>query len=890
MILNPDTSLPLGILIKGTALKERELIKHYLQPAIEQGLPAQGIYAHALQYNGKKAPTLKQCREYLQWISGEIKENGTQYLVVCDGTYFKALTYETKADPHYGSVLPAKLEGFKGLHVILCPNWQGLIYNPAVQAKIDLALNALVTHQLGTFQTLGHNIIHSEYYPDTLGDIKTTLANLHQYPALTVDIEAFSLRHYSSGVGTIGFSWDEHNGVAFKVDYQSNLLVENTGFYGKYVPNPERRALVRQFLTDYKGKLIFHNATYDAKVLIYVLWMRDVLDHVGLIEGLEVLEPKVHCTKLISYLATNNCNENSLSLKDLALEFAGNYAQSEIKDIRKIDGSVLLRYNLVDCLSTWYVHNKYYPIMVADEQESLYLGLFRESMITIIQMELTGMPMNMEEVLRGEVELQAIYDTNMKAIQASKFVQDTLYLSQEKWIQKDYQDRLEKAKNKAKIFPRDIDEMRANPTNASFPVEFNPNSGQQLANLLHDVIGLPVIERTPTKQPKTDDDTLKLLLNHTKDPLVIGLIDNVRTLLGVAKILSCFIPAFKEAYLAPDGWHYLFGSFNLGVVKSGRLSASDPNMQQIPSGSTYAKIIKRMFQAPPGWLFGGADYNALEDVVNTLLTKDPNKEKVLIEGYDGHCYRAYYFFPERLPGIVDTKESINSIKDLFGEVRQDAKAPAFALQYLGTWMTLVKNCGFAEPIAKQIETNFHTMYQVSRDWVEAKLSEASDKGYVTLAYGLRLRTHLLKKVVYGSATVPKEAAAEARTAGNAVSGQSYGLINSKAANEFMKRVRQSPYRYDIRICAQIHDAQYYRWPNSVEITKWVNDNLMECMTDRTDELPELHHPVIKLGAALDIYYPTWKDQLTIPNGANEDLIEEMAIAHIEKLEAKKQAA
>lgn len=167
---------------------------------------------------------------------------------------------------------------------------------------------------------------------------------------------------------------------------------------------------------------------------------------------------------------------------------------------------------------------------------------------------------------------------------------------------------------------------------------------------------------------------------------------------------------------------YLHGSFNLGGTVSGRLSSSDPNLQNVPSGSTYGKLIKSCFTAlPPGWIFCGADSpNALEDRINTLATKDPNKLKVFTQGYDSHCLRAYYFFPDKLPGITDSVESINSIKKKFPEIRQLAKAPAFALQYAGTWRTLSKNLGFAEEEAKKIESGFREMYRVSEQWVAEK--------------------------------------------------------------------------------------------------------------------------------------------------------------------------
>ena len=65
---------------------------------------------------------------------------------------------------------------------------------------------------------------------------------------------------------------------------------------------------------------------------------------------------------------------------------------------------------------------------------------------------------------------------------------------------------------------------------------------------------------------------------------------------------------------------------------SGRLSCTKPNLQQIPSGSEFGKLIKSCFKAPKGWLFTGADFASLEDRINTLLTKDKNKVKVYTDG------------------------------------------------------------------------------------------------------------------------------------------------------------------------------------------------------------------------------------------------------------------
>lgn len=209
---------------------------------------------------------------------------------------------------------------------------------------------------------------------------------------------------------------------------------------------------------------------------------------------------------------------------------------------------------------------------------------------------------------------------------------------------------------------------------------------------------------------------------------------------------------------------------------------------------------------------------------------------------------------------------INSIKKKYPEIRQAAKAPSFALQYQGTKQTLMTNIGFSEEEATQIERNYHELYKESDEYAKKRLEQASKDGYVTVAFGLRVRTPLLKQVIYGSRKMPYEAAAEGRTAGNAL-GQSYGLLNNRAAVAFFKKVWASKYRTDILPVALIHDAIYILIRNDVEVVAWANTHLIKEM--QWQELPEIQHPTVKLGAALDLFWPSWAEATTIPNNSTE---------------------
>jgi DNA polymerase-1 len=120
--------------------------------------------------------------------------------------------------------------------------------------------------------------------------------------------------------------------------------------------------------------------------------------------------------------------------------------------------------------------------------------------------------------------------------------------------------------------------------------------------------------------------------------------------------------------------------------------------------------------------------------------------------------------------------------------------------------------------------------------------------------------------------MPYEAAAEGRTAGNAM-GQSYGLLNNRAAVEFMEKVKASKYRLDIKLVALIHDAIYLLIRDSAEVVEWANNELIKSM--EWQELPEIQHDQVKLNAALDLYWPSWANPITLPNKATQEEIRQL---------------
>lgn len=871
IVFDSSDTYPIALLMKASTFSQQAIEVNYLKPLTELGIQKDEVIAYTLAYKGKKAPPVSAIKQYLESLLEALNSVGTKHLYVTDSAYFKVLSGARKAEPHLGYALPCVIKGYEHMSVVLGINYQQLIYKPDLIERLNMSLSTLASLHKGQYQEPGKGIIHSAYYPKTPYEIGAALQQLHQYPELSCDIETFSLLHTRAGIGTIAFAWNQHEGIAFACDY-TDYYEDSVGF-GSFVHNPNIRGMIKQFFLDYKGKLIFHRGNYDIKVLIFILWMKNNQDTEGLLEGLECLTRDIDDTLLIAYLATNTTSDNPLGLKYLAHEFAGNYAV-EVRDISIVPLKELLQYNLIDALSTHYVRSKYYPIMVADQQEELYKGLFLDSLKLIIQLELTGMPMNWSRIASVQIELEGLRDKYLHEIETNPAIQLFNVLLQNSAWEDDFNNRKSKAKNPHKIQPK--------PKDAFKDVAFNPNSGPQLQRLLYELMGLPVIDLTDTKAPATGASTLKKLVHHTDSVSYKRLLEALIEYGGVTKLLSTFLPAFHGSVPSskPSMTSWLYGSFNLGGTVSGRLSSSEPNLQNLPAGNSadeskahLGKLIKSCFQAPKGWIFAGADFNSLEDYVSALTTKDPNKLAVYERAFDGHCLRAAYYFRDELPHIdLEDPKSVNTIKDTHPELRQTSKAPTFALTYRGTWLTLVNNLGWSEKKAKEVEAAYHEMYKVSDQYVDDRLRQATIDGFVTVAFGLRVRTPLLKQVIWGSPRMPHEAQAEGRTAGNAL-GQSYGLLNNRAAVAFFKKVWKSPYRTKILPIALIHDAIYLLIKDDLEVVEWANKHLIDEM--KWQELPELQHDVVKLGANLDLFWPSWEHSITLPNDATQEEIKQI---------------
>ena len=186
------------------------------------------------------------------------------------------------------------------------------------------------------------------------------------------------------------------------------------------------------------------------------------------------------------------------------------------------------------------------------------------------------------------------------------------------------------------------------------------NSSDQLREYLYDTLGLPVTKLTKKSQaPSTDAETLKKLKDHHP---VIPLLLEYAT---VDKLISTYVDGLLP-HIRPDG--RIRSSLNIAGARSGRMSSSNPNLQNIPSSGVYAKMAKTIFNAPPGHVLLQLDYSQLEVRIAAMLSGDKNLTQAYLDGVDVHRRTASKAFhiPEQ---------------DISKEQRRRAKAVVFGVLY-----------------------------------------------------------------------------------------------------------------------------------------------------------------------------------------------------------------
>ncbi len=245
--------------------------------------------------------------------------------------------------------------------------------------------------------------------------------------------------------------------------------------------------------------------------------------------------------------------------------------------------------------------------------------------------------------------------------------------------------------------------------------QFNINSSKQLGNILFEKLKLPKIKRTKTGT-STDTEVLTKLAQQHDLPM------ELLAYRSLSKLKSTYTDALPKLINPRTG--RVHTSYNQTVTATGRLSSSDPNLQNIPIRSEEGRRIRRAFIPEEGWLMISADYSQIELRILAHLTGDSALCEAFHRDEDIHARTASDIF-----GVP--------IKDVTPDMRRQAKVINFGIIYGMSAFGLGKELDIEPKVASAYIEGYLQKYQGVKDHIDTSLREARDKGYVSNLFGRR---------------------------------------------------------------------------------------------------------------------------------------------------------
>jgi DNA polymerase-1 len=246
---------------------------------------------------------------------------------------------------------------------------------------------------------------------------------------------------------------------------------------------------------------------------------------------------------------------------------------------------------------------------------------------------------------------------------------------------------------------------------------FNLGSPKQIQDIIYTQLKLPVLKKTPKGQPSTDESVLQELAEDYPLPKVIL---EYRSL---SKLKSTYIDKLPQQVDAKTG--RVHTSYHQAVAATGRLSSSDPNLQNIPIRSAEGRKIRQAFIAPPGHKIVAADYSQIELRIMAHLSADEGLLRAFSQGEDIHKATAAEVFGVELGQVTQ-------------ELRRSAKAINFGLIYGMSSFGLAKQLGLGRNQAQDYIDLYFARYPGVKQYMDNIRAQAREQGYVETLFGRRL--------------------------------------------------------------------------------------------------------------------------------------------------------
>jgi len=439
-------------------------------------------------------------------------------------------------------------------------------------------------------------------------------------------------------------------------------------FEAFYVPIPANREealqIVNIFKPVYESEEILkvgQNLKYDLEVLRnYGIELKGKMWDTMIAHYL--IQPELHHN--MDYMAEIYLNYQTIHIDELI----GPKGKNQ-KSMRSLLPSQVYEYAAEDADITLRLKNKLEPELKKSECEDLFYNIEMPLMPVLAEMEMNGVCLDTESL----TETSKQFTTRMNEIEAR------------------------------------IYELAGE--------RFNIASPKQVGEILFDK--LKVVEKakkTKTGQYVTSEEVLQQLRN--KHEIVADILEHR----GLKKLIGTYIDALPKLINPKTG--HIHTSFNQTITATGRLSSSDPNLQNIPIRGEDGKEIRKAFIPEPGCLFFSADYSQIELRVMAHLSQDSQMIRVFSEGKDLHAATAANIYKK-------------PIEEVTRDERTKSKRANFGIIYGITVFGLAERLDIPRDEAKMLIDGYFETFPQVHDYMEKSKEVAREKGYVTTLFGRR---------------------------------------------------------------------------------------------------------------------------------------------------------
>ncbi|MGL4918101.1 MAG: DNA polymerase I [Aeromonas allosaccharophila] len=340
--------------------------------------------------------------------------------------------------------------------------------------------------------------------------------------------------------------------------------------------------------------------------------------------------------------------------------------------------------------------------------------------------------------------------------------------------------------------------------------EFNLSSPKQLGEILFTKLGLPIIKKTPKGAPSTAEEVLAELAETYELPRLL------MEHRGLAKLKSTYTDKLPLMIKAQTG--RVHTSYHQAVAATGRLSSSDPNLQNIPVRNEQGRRIRQAFIPSAGYKLVAADYSQIELRIMAHLSGDKGLLTAFAEGKDIHKATAAEVFGVALDAVTT-------------DMRRSAKAINFGLIYGMSAFGLAKQLGIGRAEAQKYMDLYFERYPGVLEYMERTRQQAEAQGYVETLFGRRLYLPDIKSRNAGLRKAAERAAINAPMQGTAADIIKRAMIN---VDSWIRGIEDE----SIRMLMQVHDELVF------EIREEKLEEYTAIIKEKMSAAAELHVPLV----------------------------------------------